>query len=338
MSEEATSDPALSGMVLEHLEAPLAAFLSARAGGRLHHAWLFTGPQGLGKAALAHRLARLLLGAKPDPALGVAASRSDDPVNRLIEARSHPDFILLNRVGEDGKAKKTISVDEARRLPDFFSKAPALSPYRVAIIDAAEDMNVNAANAVLKTLEEPPPRGVVFLISHAPGKLLPTIRSRCRKLDFRPWDDAELAEFLQSRFSLSPEEAATRAALAQGSPGRAMALSDGEAVKIDAAARALLEALPGRADALIVNLADGFRGGQGMERFSLFIERLADHISRRVRSAEDMNPAARAAWSQAWTSLVNLPAEAEGINLDRADALVATTARLGEVARRFPLF
>ena len=152
---------------LEGLALPAAAFEHAWAENRLHHAWLLAGPRGLGKAAFAWRAARRLLGAAPaGPEL---QSASDDPVNRLIAARAHPDLLVLERETEDGKARRNIPVDEARRLPEFFSKAPALAPYRVAVIDAADDLNVNSANAVLKTLEEPPPRGVLLLVTHAPG-------------------------------------------------------------------------------------------------------------------------------------------------------------------------
>ena len=162
-----------------------AAFLDARARGRLHHAWLLCGVEGSGKATFAYRAARRLLGARPDPSRGLLGTDPYDHVARMISAQSHPDLLVLERAIEGGKTKKSISVDQARELPEFFSKSPAQAPYRVAIIDAADDLNVNAANAILKTLEEPPPRGVLFLVSHAPGRLLPTIRSRCRTLAFR---------------------------------------------------------------------------------------------------------------------------------------------------------
>ena len=154
-------------------EAVEGAFQEALARGRLHHAWLLTGPEGVGKATLAYRMARRLLGARPDPSQGLLGAAPSDVVSRQVAARSHPDLMVLERLTDDGKARKSIPVDEARQLPEFFSTTPAISPYRVAIIDAADDLNVNAANAVLKTLEEPPPRGVILLISHAPGKLLP---------------------------------------------------------------------------------------------------------------------------------------------------------------------
>ena len=142
-------------------EAAEAAFEATRARGRLHHAWLLTGPEGAGKATFAYRAARRLLGAPADAAYGVLGASPDHPVSRQVIARSHPDLFVLERVGEDGKVRKVIPVDEARGLSEFFSKSPASAPHRVAIIDAADDLNVNAANAVLKTLEEPPPRGVV---------------------------------------------------------------------------------------------------------------------------------------------------------------------------------
>ena len=160
------------------------AFLDALERGRLHHAWLLAGPEGIGKATFAYRVARRLLGATAEPALGLLGSKPDDPVCRQIMARAHPDLLVLQRDAEDGKTRKGIPVDDARALPEFFAKTPAAGAYRVAIIDAADDLNANAANAVLKTLEEPPERGVLLLISHAPGSLLPTLRSRCRRLRF----------------------------------------------------------------------------------------------------------------------------------------------------------
>jgi DNA polymerase-3 subunit delta' len=157
-------------------EAVERAFQNALERGRLHHAWLLVGPEGVGKATFAYRAARRLLGAAPSAALGVLGSRPDDPVCRQMIAQAHPDLMVLQREGLDGKPRRGIPVDEARGLPDFFAKSPATAPYRVAIIDSADDLNANAANAVLKTLEEPPERGVVFLVSHAPGALLPRLR------------------------------------------------------------------------------------------------------------------------------------------------------------------
>ena len=161
-------------------EAPERAFLDALERGRLHHAWMLTGPEGLGKATFAYRAARRLLGAAPDPRRGLLGSDPEDRVSRLVEQDAHPDFLVLERQVEGGKTKKSISVEEARALPEFFSKSPSMARHRVAIVDAADDLNINSANALLKTLEEPPERGVLFLVSHSPARLLGTIRSRCR--------------------------------------------------------------------------------------------------------------------------------------------------------------
>ena len=330
-------DPALTGVMLEHLDAPAQAILEAQSRGRMHHAWLLTGPQGLGKAALAHRAARLLLGARPQPGAGVLASAPDDPVNRLVLARSHPDFISLDRYDDDGKLRRNISVDEARRLPEFFAKAPALAPWRVAVIDAADDLNVNAANAVLKTLEEPPPKGVLFLISHAPGGLLPTIRSRCRKLAIRPWSVEQLASFLETRSGIASDDAHDLAAMAAGSPGRAMEMAMGDTGQVDRAAQALLDSLPAGDEAMLVKLADGFRGGEGATRFALLIERLCDRIASAVRDPALPASPGRTRWAEAWGRLNRLPDEVEGLNLDRSDAFWSAVAELRAAARFSPL-
>ena len=313
-------------------EAVEAAWLEAFSRGRLHHAWLLTGPEGVGKATFAFRAARRLLGARPDPAYGLLGSSPDDPVSRQIMARSHPDLLVLERRTEDGKPRKFIPVDEARKLPEFFSKAPASSPYRIAIIDSADDMNVNAANAVLKTLEEPPPHGVLLLISHAPGGLLPTIRSRCRRLVFAPWPDARVAAFVAERTDLPMIQAERLAAMAKGAPGRALALAANGALEMDRTAKELLSSLPNADEALLLGLADTFRGAEGQARFELLFERLADHIHTMAVA----DPAATVSldrWAAAWESLISLPREAEALNLDRADAFFSTVARLRQAAR-----
>ncbi len=309
-----------------------AAWLEAQARGRLHHAWLLTGPEGVGKATFAFRAARRLLGAKPDPAFGLLGASPEDPVCRQIMARSHPDLLVLERRTEDGKPRKFIPVDEARKLPEFFSKSPASSPYRVAIIDSADDMNVNAANAVLKTLEEPPAHGVLLLISHAPGGLLPTIRSRCRRLVFAPWPDERVAAFVEARAGIPAAPAQRLARMAKGAPGRALSLAAHGALEMDRAAQELLSALPAADDAALLALADTFRGPEGQARFELLFERLADH----VHAMAVENPASAPGldrWAAAWEGLIDLPREAEALNLDRADAFFSTVARLRQAAR-----
>jgi DNA polymerase-3 subunit delta' len=315
-------------------EAMEAAFLEAMARGRLHHAWLLTGPEGVGKATFAYRAARRLLGARPEPDLGLLGSAPGDPVSRQVASRSHPDLLVLERDGEDGKPRKYIPVDDARRLPEFFAKAPASAPFRVAIIDAADDMNVNAANAVLKTLEEPPARGVLFLVSHAPGGLIATIRSRCRRLAFPAWSEARVQAFLEARAGVGPEEGARLARMARNAPGRALAMAEQGALQADAVAHEILARLPDADDAALLAVADGFRGAEGQKRFDVLFDRLADQVREMaVRSAEAGALAGVDRWAQAWDSLVSLPRDAEAVNLDRADAFFTAVARLRAAAR-----
>jgi DNA polymerase-3 subunit delta' len=310
-----------------------AAFEAARARGRLHHAWLLTGPEGVGKATFAYRAARRLLGAPADPARGLLGADPGHPVSRQVASRAHPDLLVLERVGEDGKLRKYIPVDDARRLSEFFSKSPASAPHRVAIIDAADDLNVNAANALLKTLEEPPPKGVLLMVAHSPGRLLSTIRSRCRRLAFAPLGLEASAAFVRARAEVSEEAALRLARMAGGAPGRALALAASEAIALDDAARELLAHLPSLDEALALSLADRFRGGEGQAQFALLFERLAERVHVLVAERAARGQGALDRWAQAWETLQRLPREVEAVNLDRTDALFAALSELRQAAR-----
>lgn len=309
-----------------------AAFEDARQRGRLHHAWLLTGPEGVGKATFAYRAARRLLGAPPSGE-GALGADPDHPVSRQIIARSHPDLLVLERVGVDGKPRKTIPVDEARHLSEFFSKSPAVAAHRVAIIDAADDLNVNAANAVLKTLEEPPPRGVLFLISHSPGRLLPTIRSRCRRLAFQALDEATTATFARAHLDVNVEDALRLARMSGGAPGRTLTLAAAGAVALDDAARHILQSLPALDESAALALADRFRGAEGQVQFNLLFERLADRVHGRLVERAQEGASALDRWASAWETLQRLPRDVEAVNLDRADALFTALMELRDAAR-----
>jgi DNA polymerase-3 subunit delta' len=316
----------------DHGEAAEQALLDALARGRMHHAWLLVGPEGTGKATFAYRAARRLLGAPADPAYGLLGAAPEHPVSRQVAVGSHPDLMVLERADEDGKPRKVIPVDDARRLPEFFSKAPAAAPWRVAIVDSVDDMNPNAANALLKTLEEPPERGVLFLVSHAPGRLLPTIRSRCRRLRFHGWAEADAAAFVAARAGVSVEDAARLAHMAGGAPGRALELAGRHALEADQTARALLRSLPEVDGAALLALADSFRGTEGAQRFALLFERLADQVHEMATSTLSGAAPGVDRWAQVWERLVRLPREVEGLNLDRADAFWSTVADLRDAA------
>jgi len=302
------------------------AFLDALNRGRLHHAWLLCGVEGSGKATFAYRAARRLLGAAPDLTRGPLGAAPYDPVSQLVSAQSHPDLLVMERLVEGGKQKKTISVDQARDLPGFFAKSPSQAQYRVAIIDAADDLNVNAANALLKILEEPPERGVLLLVTHAPGRLLATIRSRCRRLSFPIWTPDQLETLVRNRTGADPEDARLAADMAGGSPGAALALSSGAMQEVDALARSwVLGAAVDRAEQLAV--ADGFRGAEGQARFEALMDRLIAAVKVRALEA----PAGQGArWAELWTRLAELPDRTAAINLDRADVLAGA---LADIAR-----
>lgn len=299
------------------------AFLDALDKGRLHHAWLLCGVEGAGKATFAYRAARRLLGAAPDPSRGPLGTRPDDDVARLVTAQSHPDLLVLERPVEGGKTKKSISVDQARELPEFFSKSPSQAQYRVAIIDAADDLNLNAANALLKVLEEPPERGVLFLVTHAPGRLLATIRSRCRRLAFPAWPLHALEDLVRNQTGASSAEAARIAGMAGGSPGQALALGSGATLEADQLAQAWVAAdAVDRAEQMSV--ADGFRGAEGQARFETLIDRLSAAV--KVRALEEGASGAR--WAELWSRLTEMPERAAAINLDRGDVLAGALADL----------
>ncbi|WP_420477694.1 DNA polymerase III subunit delta' [Brevundimonas sp. FT23028] len=300
-----------------------AAFVDALSRGRLHHAWLLCGVEGSGKSTFAYRAARRLLGAAPDPSRGPLGSAPHDPISRQIAAQSHPDLLVLERLVEGGKTRKSISVDQARDLPEFFSKSPSQARYRVAIIDAADDLNLNAANALLKVLEEPPERGVLFLVTHAPGRLLATIRSRCRRLAFPVWPQHALEELVRNRTGVSSAEAARIAGMAGGSPGQALALASGATLEADQIAQDWVNAdTVDRAEALAI--ADKFRGAEGQERFETLMDRLIAAV--KVRALEEGASGAR--WADLWTRLSELPDRTAAINLDRADVLAGALADL----------
>ena len=317
-------------------EAHERAFLDAIDRGRLHHAWLVVGPEGVGKATFAYRAARRLLGAPPAPSLGPLGAAPDDPVSRQVFGRAHPDLLVIQRDPEDGKARRGIPVEEARALREFFAKSPASAPYRVAIIDTADDLNVFGANAVLKTLEEPPERGVLFVISHAPGGLLATIRSRCRRLRVDT-PEPEQAAALAGRPGRG-DDGRRRAASGHG-PRRAGArLAAGGATapwRPTAGPRTARPRCrrPTSAPPWLSPMA--FADRTALAKFQLFFDRLADQIHAMAARRAAAGEGRRACWiagRRLWDDLA-APREAEAINLDRADAFFTALGRLSALQR-----
>ena len=220
-------------------------FGSAWASRKLHHAWLLAGPRGVGKASFAHAAARRVLAdaAGPQSNLPGLETGDDHPMVKLVEAGSHPDMRQLERLTNEktGNLARNISVDQVRSLAELFDLSPAMSDWRVVIIDSVDELEPSGANALLKMLEEPPPNSIFFLVSHAPGRLLPTIRSRCRRLDFQSLDDDVMTSILETQ---SPDvSAADRkkiVAMSFGSAGRALAFAELGLAKLEDAAIAIL--------------------------------------------------------------------------------------------------
>ncbi len=204
-----------------------AQFLAARSSGRLHHAWLISGPKGVGKATLAYRMIRTMLGVQTllPSSLDVAAT---DPAAQRIEAQGHGNLFVLRRpYNEKTKKLRTeIPVDVVRSMNSFFESTPAEDGFaRIALIDTMDEMNRNAENAILKMLEEPPENALIILLANSPGRLLPTIRSRCLSLSLRPVASAEIKPWLVSKSS-EPEAIIDAAiGLSRGGPGKAVTLS-----------------------------------------------------------------------------------------------------------------
>lgn len=232
--------PRHAGGVAGHDRA-VADFLASADAHRLHHAWLVTGPRGIGKATLAWAIARwLLAGGGPDS----LAVPPDDPVSRRVSALSEPRLHLVRRGFDDktGRMKAEIGVEDIRALLSFFHMSAAEGGRRVAIVDAADDMNGPAANALLKMLEEPPKGGVILLIAHQPARLLPTIRSRCRELRLAPLAPGDMAQVLAAQGVEG--DAPALAALSGGSVGEALRLAGQDGLKVYGQLVGLFATLP----------------------------------------------------------------------------------------------
>ena len=278
--------PRHTGQLLGHAEAE-AEFLSAFQSGRLHHAWLITGPAGIGKATLAWRLARFLLATPPAGGLFDAPPPDtldidpEHPVARRIVALSEPGLFLLRRPWDASKKKLStqITIDETRKLKGFFQMSASDGGRRVVIVDAADDMNQSAANALLKVLEEPPKGAVLLLIAHQPARLLPTIRSRCRRLALAPLGPADHAAALAAT-GTETEDAAALHGLSEGSVGDAVRLAQAGGPALYADLVALFGTMPAFDRPAAMKLAEATRDEARFELILTLTDRLLGRIAR----------------------------------------------------------
>ncbi len=267
--------------------------------GRLHHAWLLAGPKGVGKARFAHAAATWLLaraahGGVADDDFAVDPAH---PTARLLAAGSHIDFrvVEVQENPKTGKLRPGIAVDQfvkadttiGEPLSTIFRTRPALSDWRVIVVDAADDLNRNAANAFLKHLEEPPPNTLFLAVSHAPSRLLPTIRSRCRTLRFRALGDDEVDTVLARDLATTPpaERAALRA-VAGGSPGRAVQLAQADIAGLTAALDALARATPREAGVQALALARSLAAKAATPRYEAFLDLVPAFIAGQARGLD----------------------------------------------------
>ncbi len=371
MTDEAPQPDRLSGALhprdtsrLIGQGAAEAAFLDAFNAGKLHHAWLLTGPRGVGKATLAWRIARFLLATPESDSGGMfdsPASASldippDHPVARRIASGGEGALRSVTRTADDKtkRLRKQIVVDDIRALNGFFHMSAADGGRRVVIIDDADEMNPNAANALLKMLEEPPARAILLLISHQPSGLLPTIRSRCRMLRLGTLDAAEMAQALAASGVTVQGNPAALAELSGGSVGGALRLSLLGGLEIYAELIALIATLPRMDRARAIKLAEAAAGRGAETRLDLLFTLVDLALSRLARTgATGAPPSIEAApheaetlarlsptahqgrlWAEAAQEISARTRHGIAVNLDPAALVLDTLLKMGQCAPR----
>ena len=295
----------------------IAGFRSGLAERRLHHAWLISGPEGIGKASFAAKAALRLLaeGAGPPvdtPGLDVP---DEHPIAKLVEAGSHPDMMRLERLTRESGTElaRSITVDQVRGLQRLFATTPSLSPWRVVIIDAIDDLERPAANALLKNLEEPPANSVFLLVSHSPERLLPTIRSRCRQVRLsRLAGDAMTSALEAALPDADQSEIRSLVEIGEGSPGRAIAY---RGLDIDALDRSLRELVKDGdpTNARRSHLAQSLSSKSAQQRYEVFLARAPSLIAEQARCRRG---AALADAIRLWERAQNLAGSASRLSLD----------------------
>jgi len=311
-------------------------FASAWASRKLHHAWLLAGPRGVGKASFARAAARRALAEAAGPPFDLPGIETEDdhPIVKLVDARSHPDFRWLERI-ENPKAKiagtlyRNIIVDQIRELGEFLSSSAALSPWRVVVIDTVDELEPAGANALLKMLEEPPANTLFFLISHAPGRLLPTIRSRCRRLEFHKLDDDAMTSILTVHApDLGAAERQQIIEMSFGSAGRALAFAELGLAKLEDAALVILRQ-GDPTNARRAELANELGKKAAADRYAAFLDLAPSLIAREARVLDGRG---RERALDAYAKARELAAVAPRVSLDPAATVFQLGGILAEVA------
>jgi DNA polymerase III subunit delta' len=312
-------------------------FLSVYRSGRVPHAWLIGGEPGIGKATLAYRIVRFVL-AHPDPSrIPAVTSLALDPAHpaaRRVAVNAHPDLLALERTpGDSGKMRTVITVEQVRRLVTFFGSTAGEGGWRVCIVDSADELKYpEGSNALLKMLEEPPRHSLFLLVSHAPGRLLPTIRSRCRRLALRPLGQGDVvrAACVALGAEATDPVIVNAAAAARGSVSRAVALAGGPMLALREKVEALLRSLPKADPHALHALGDQLDRDRGL--LDVFVGAVRDWLSAQLHTeANDLRRLARTA--DLWDRLSRSARDVEIYNLERKPLVFTIFGLLAEASR-----
>ena len=317
-----------------------AMLLDAYRGGRIPHAWLIGGPPGIGKATLAYRLARFVL-AHPEPAapeVQRAATLEVDPASataKHIAGSSHGGLLVLERTLNDrGVLRTAISVEDARKTVTFFGATAAGGGWRVCIVDTVDELNANSANALLKVVEEPPPRSLFLLLSNAPARVLATIQSRCRKLMLRPLATADVIRAAAAAVDLPDDDAALHKAAeaSEGSVGRALMLLGGSALGLQERTAQLLGSLPNVDPRALHALGDALAGND-RTTLAAFVDTVERWLIARLGDGSNANLASLARVSEVWEKVLRDARDTQEYNLDRKPLVFSVFGMLAEAMR-----
>src|ERR1700723_3620015 len=319
------------------------ALLNAYRSGRIPHAWLIGGAQGIGKATLAYRMARFVLAHRNPHGADVERAETlwvdpSHPVARQVAAGSHGGLLTLERsLNDKGVLRTVITVDETRETISFFGSTAAVDGWRVCIVDTVDELNANAANALLKVLEEPPRQSLFLLVSHAPARVLATIQSRCRKLPLRPLavDDVIRAAAEAANIAIDDPALAEAAGAADGSVARALTLLGGGAIKLHQRTAALLATLP-QVDPRELHALGDALGGSDRVALAAFIDSIDRWVSERLR-ADDANANANlprlARLAEVWEKINRAARDTAEYNLERKPLVFSVFGLLAEATR-----
>ena len=330
--------PRETAALFGHAEAEQALLASYKSG-RVPHAWLIGGPPGIGKATLAYRFARFVL-AHPDPSVAEVQKATslavdpDQPVARRIAAQAQGDLLVLDRVVNEqtGKLYTVIRVEDVRRSVSFFGSTAGQGGWRIAIVDAVDDLQREGANALLKVLEEPPQRALLLLASNAPGRVLPTIRSRCRRLLLRPLDEADVAQAVAAATGRAvDDEIQIAARAADGSVARALSLLDEDAQALRERVLALIAQLPEPDPRALHALGDAL-GASDPQTLETFMDLVNGWLAARLEGVAQSKPQ-MARVAETWEKVNSAARDVEAYNLERKPFAFAVFGALAEAAR-----